>query len=57
MGGSFLFSAKHHHKEKTIIDVKVIRTLEPMDGEPLVLALVTTNYEIRQCRLKIDDNH
>ena len=30
--------------------IKVIRTLEPVDGEPLVLALVAPDYPFHQCR-------
>ena len=37
--------------------LKVIRTLEPVDGEPLVLALVAPNYPFNQCRWEIDANY
>jgi len=33
--------------------VEVIRTLEPLDGEPLVLALKAPLYDIHQCRVTI----
>ena len=35
------------------LNFKVIRTLEPLDGEPLVLALKAPLYDIHQCRLEL----
>ena len=47
---NFIQYSDHHRHQEKALDFKVIRTLEPMDGEPLVLALVAPQYEIHQCR-------
>ena len=48
---NFIQYSDHHRHQEKALDFKVIRTLEPMDGEPLVLALVAPQYEINcTCR-------
>ena len=46
---TFLDSDHYRHQNKGL-NFKVIRTLEPLDGEPLVLALKAPLYDIHQCR-------